>query len=144
MTLLAAEESSASRLRVAVLKAGASRPSCPQGACQRPHPVLPLCHAGCLPGDHGAGEGGHVGLDHRFLCPHHGLRGCGQQLLDRLHQQHLRPEQPLPHEELAGAELGWVSAAQRDRGLAFSVVGVVGFLSLLQLVFCHMGFILET
>uniref|UniRef100_A0A8C9G8G2 Solute carrier family 29 member 3 n=1 Tax=Pavo cristatus TaxID=9049 RepID=A0A8C9G8G2_PAVCR len=68
-----------------------------------PHPVLPLHHAVHLPGDHGAGEGGYVLLDHLFLCPHHRLRGGGQRCLHHLHQQHPGPEQPLPHEELAGA-----------------------------------------
>uniref|UniRef100_A0A8C3TQ22 Solute carrier family 29 member 3 n=1 Tax=Catharus ustulatus TaxID=91951 RepID=A0A8C3TQ22_CATUS len=58
-----------------------------------------------------AGEGGHLLLDHQLLCPHRGLRGRGQQCLHRLLQQHLRPEQLLPHEEPAGSHLrlghGW-------------------------------------
>uniref|UniRef100_A0A8C0HM71 Solute carrier family 29 member 3 n=1 Tax=Buteo japonicus TaxID=224669 RepID=A0A8C0HM71_9AVES len=113
----------------------------------RPDPVLPLRHAGRLSGDHGAGEGRHLRLDHRLLCPHHRLRGCRQQRLDRLRQQHLRPEQLLPHEELAGADLRLVpsSGAVPVGSCSWVFCGrVVGSLSLLHLVFCHTGFILET
>uniref|UniRef100_A0A8C5UBQ4 Solute carrier family 29 member 3 n=1 Tax=Malurus cyaneus samueli TaxID=2593467 RepID=A0A8C5UBQ4_9PASS len=82
-----------------------------QGCRQCPHPVVPVCHAGCFPGDHGVGEGGHLCLDHAFLRPHRGLCGRGQQCLHRLLQQHPGPEQLLPHEEPAGFDLrpghGW-------------------------------------
>lgn len=91
------------------VKDDALPPCRPQGARQRPHPGLALRHALRLPGDHGAGEGGHVHLDPPLLRPHPRLRGRGQRRLHRLLQQHPGPEQPLPHEELAGTDLRFVS-----------------------------------
>lgn len=133
---------SVSHLHIIALIVGISPSPCPQGARQCPDPVLPLCHAGRLPGHHSAGEGRHLCLDHQFLCSYHHLRGCCQQRLDCLLQQHLWSEQLLPHEELTGSGLRLVSpsCAVPMRSCSWVFCGWV-VLSLLHVEFHHMGFI---
>ncbi|XP_075932617.1 uncharacterized protein slc29a3 isoform X2 [Anarhichas minor] len=72
---------------------------------KRADPVLSLRHPAGVCGDHGAGEGGRVGLQDGFLYRHAGQCGRGQRSIQPLLWQHVRDQWVFPHEDFSGSHI---------------------------------------